>query len=110
MPQQLSVCVRFVSYRHAPACCLLHKGCKQVAESRKKRLESSRTVQITVEAEISREQIPLRNAYRHVGQKASIRVNSGIEYTVPGERLRAINRLQALGRVIACKRLHTETS
>lgn len=81
-----------------------------MAESRKKRLERSHTVQITVEAEISREQIPLRNAYRHVGQKASIRVNSGFEYTVPGERLRAINVLQALGRVTACKRLHTETS
>ena len=80
-----------------------------MVESRKKRLESSRMLQITLEAEISREQIPLRNAYRHVGQKASVRVNSGIEYTVPGERLRAINVLQALGRVIACKRLHPET-
>lgn len=88
---------------------MLHEGFKQVAGTGKKRLESSGTVQITVEAEISREQIPLRNAYRHVGQKASIRVNSGIEYTVSGERLRAINVLQVLGRVIACKRLHTET-
>ena len=78
-----------------------------MADIRKKRLESSRMVQITVEAEISREQIPLRNAYRHVGQKASIRVNSGIECTVPGERLRAINVLQASGRVNACKRQYT---
>ena len=103
------LCIRLLLYRHAPACCLLYEGCKQVVESRKKRLESSRMLQITLEAEISREQIPLRNAYRHVGQKASVRVNSGIEYTVPGERLRAINVLQALGRVIACKRLHPET-
>lgn len=41
--------------------------------------------QVVLEAEISREQVPLRNAYRHVGQKASVRVNSGIEYTVPGK-------------------------
>ena len=40
--------------------------------------------QVVLEAEISREQVPLRNAYRHVGQKASVRVNSGVEYTVPG--------------------------
>ena len=42
---------------------------------------------MVLEAEISREQVPLRNAYRHVGQKASVRVNSGVEYTVPGEDL-----------------------
>lgn len=32
---------------------------------------------VVVEAEISREKVPLRNAYKNVGQKASIRVNSG---------------------------------
>ena len=32
---------------------------------------------VVVEAEISREKVPLRNAYMHVGQKASVRVNSG---------------------------------
>ena len=42
-------------------------------------------VQVVLEAEVSREQVPLRNAYRHVGQKASVRINSGVEYTVPGE-------------------------
>lgn len=40
--------------------------------------------QVVLEAEISREQIPLRNAYRHVGQKASVRVNSGVEVVLPG--------------------------
>ena len=30
-----------------------------------------------VECEISREKVPLRNAYKHVGQRASLRVNSG---------------------------------
>jgi hypothetical protein len=40
-----------------------------------------------LEAEISREQIPLRNAYRHVGQKASVRVNSGVEAVLPGAHL-----------------------
>lgn len=32
---------------------------------------------IIVEAEISREKVPLRNAYKHIGQRASLRVNSG---------------------------------
>jgi hypothetical protein len=34
--------------------------------------------------EISRERVPLRNAYRHVGQQAVLRVNSGEEYTLQG--------------------------
>lgn len=32
---------------------------------------------VAVEAEISREKVPLRNAYMHIGQKCSIRVNNG---------------------------------
>lgn len=32
---------------------------------------------VSVAAEISRESVPLRNAYMHVGQKCSIRVNNG---------------------------------
>lgn len=32
---------------------------------------------VVVEAEISREKVPLRNCYKHVGQRASVRVNSG---------------------------------
>ena len=36
---------------------------------------SLRTVSIS--AEISREKVPLRNAYMHVGQKCSLRVNNG---------------------------------
>jgi hypothetical protein len=31
-----------------------------------------------LECEISREKVPLRNAYKHVGQRASVRVNSGV--------------------------------
>ncbi|KAK9817158.1 hypothetical protein WJX72_010528 [[Myrmecia] bisecta] len=34
---------------------------------------------VVFEAEISREKIPLRNAYRHVGQRASVRIN-GVEH------------------------------
>lgn len=34
--------------------------------------------------EISRERIPLRNAYKHVGQRACVRINSGTEQEVPG--------------------------
>ncbi len=41
--------------------------------------------QVVLEAEISREQIPLRNAYKHIGQKASVRVNSGIDTVLPGD-------------------------
>ncbi len=51
---------------------------------------------MVLEAEISREQVPLRNAYRHVGQKASVRVNSGVEYTVPGEDLPGFTALHGL--------------
>ena len=36
--------------------------------------------------EVSRERVPLRNAYRHVGQQAVLRVNSGEEYTLQGAR------------------------
>ena len=34
---------------------------------------------ITVDAEISRDKVPIRNAYKHVGQRATLRVNSGPE-------------------------------
>jgi hypothetical protein len=37
---------------------------------------------VELEVEISRERVPLRNAYRHVGQQAVLRVNSGEEYTL----------------------------
>ena len=40
---------------------------------------------LSPQAEISRERVPLRNAYKSVGQKASVRVNSGVEYQVTGE-------------------------
>ncbi len=32
---------------------------------------------VIFEAEVSRERVPLRSAYKHVGQRAAIRVNSG---------------------------------
>lgn len=35
-----------------------------------------------MECEISREKVPLRNAYKHVGQRASVRVNSGVTFEV----------------------------
>ncbi len=35
-----------------------------------------------VECEISREKVPLRNAYLHVGQRAAVRVNSGVAHEV----------------------------
>ncbi|KAL4855062.1 Fruit protein [Chlorella vulgaris] len=34
--------------------------------------------EVVLECEISREKVPLRNAYKHVGQRASVRVNSGV--------------------------------
>lgn len=37
---------------------------------------------VELDVEISRERVPLRNAYRHVGQRAVVRVNSGEEHTV----------------------------
>lgn len=40
--------------------------------------------QVVVEAEISRDKVPLRNAYKHVGQRASLRVNSGVEHSLLG--------------------------
>jgi hypothetical protein len=40
--------------------------------------------QVVLEAEVSRDIVPLRNAYRHVGQRARVRVNGGIEYSLPG--------------------------
>ncbi len=40
--------------------------------------------QVVVEAEISRDKVPLRNAYKHVGQRASLRINSGVEHSLLG--------------------------
>ena len=40
--------------------------------------------QVVVEAEISRDKVPLRNAYKHVGQRASLRVSSGVEHSLLG--------------------------
>lgn len=38
--------------------------------------------EVVLEIEISRERVPIRNAYKHIGQKAAVRVNGGIEYQV----------------------------
>lgn len=38
--------------------------------------------EVVLEVEISRERVPLRNAYRHIGQTASVRVNGGVELEV----------------------------
>ena len=43
-----------------------------------------RACQVVVEAEISRDKVPLRNAYKHVGQRASLRVSNGVEHSVLG--------------------------
>ena len=43
---------------------------------------------IVLEAEISREKVPLRNAYKHVCQKASVRVNSGPNRELTGDHMR----------------------
>ncbi|KAL3160982.1 hypothetical protein ABBQ38_009372 [Trebouxia sp. C0009 RCD-2024] len=34
---------------------------------------------VVLEIEISRDRVPIRNAYKHVGQQASVRVNSGMD-------------------------------
>ena len=40
--------------------------------------------EIILEAEISREKVPLRNGYRHIGQRARVRVNGGSEIDLAG--------------------------
>ena len=55
-------------------------------------LESTRQAsaqfrEVTVDIEISRERVPLRNAYRHIGQLARVRLSSGLDYDVPGQHL-----------------------
>ncbi|GAB4814665.1 hypothetical protein N2152v2_001711 [Parachlorella kessleri] len=35
--------------------------------------------EVVLEVEISREKVPLRNAYKHIGQRACVRINSGAE-------------------------------
>jgi hypothetical protein len=37
----------------------------------------------TFEAEVSRERVPLRNAYKAAGQVAVMRINGGEKYTLP---------------------------
>lgn len=37
-----------------------------------------------LEIEISRDRVPIRNAYKHVGQQASVRVNSGVDRSLSG--------------------------
>lgn len=39
---------------------------------------------VVLECEIGRERVPLRNAYKAVGQRALVRVKSGVEYNLTG--------------------------
>jgi len=39
--------------------------------------------EVVLDVEVSRERIPLRNAYKHVGQVATVRVNGGAEQLAP---------------------------
>ncbi len=41
---------------------------------------------IVLEVEISRDKVPIRNAYKHVGQRASVRVDSGIDRELAGKQ------------------------
>ena len=43
--------------------------------------------EVTFEVEISREKVPLRNGYRHIGQKARVRINGGSELDLAGGHL-----------------------
>lgn len=38
---------------------------------------------LTFEAEISRERVPIRNAYKAAGQTAAIRINGGAKHVLP---------------------------
>ncbi len=70
---------------------------------------------LTLEVEISRELVPLRNAYRAPGQKAAIRLKGGFEYHVTGARTHTVPRtMGACGAVClattaasACSRLRS---
>lgn len=39
---------------------------------------------VVIEAEVSRERVPLRNAYKSAGQRACVRINSGVEHELTG--------------------------
>lgn len=39
---------------------------------------------VVLEIEISRDRVPIRNAYKHVGQLAAVRVNSGVDRSLTG--------------------------
>lgn len=39
---------------------------------------------VVLRCEISRERVPLRNAYKHANQRASVRVNGGVEFSLTG--------------------------
>lgn len=41
---------------------------------------------LTLEVEASRDKVPIRNGYRHVGQRARIRVNGGVEHELTSAR------------------------
>ena len=39
---------------------------------------------VVLEIEISRDRVPIRNAYKHVGQLAAVRVNGGVDRSLKG--------------------------
>lgn len=41
-------------------------------------------LEIVLEVEISRDKVPIRNAYKHAGQRASVRVSSGMDRELQG--------------------------
>lgn len=55
------------------------------------------------EAEVSRERVPLRNAYKAAGQKAVVRINGGLTYTLPvSSRGWCGGRLGCIGLTLRC--------
>lgn len=50
---------------------------------------------IVLEIEISRDRVPIRNAYKHAGQLAAVRVNSGVDRSLTGTDYRALPYLHS---------------
>lgn len=50
---------------------------------------------VVLRCEISRERVPLRNAYKHANQRASVRVNGGVEFSLTGGLCCGLDSCQA---------------
>lgn len=57
---------------------------------------------IVLEAEISREKVYLKNAYKHIGQQARVRVGSGLEFEVTGTWIPQISRMEWTYMIARC--------